>query len=331
MQVCWSRQIICSRIIIYWSAFIRLDLLLYGFELLFKRFKANICIARREQYGRKQQHRRIQFRIYVHQYTIFNNLCSWINFERATSYCFEKRPAEMFQKFRNISGDQLTCISAPFSHAMRIHIRHSPSEYFTLWTTFASMAAILSVSIDRFLLVAFPIKHRVLVKGKVIAMWIAAVWLVSCALAILSLLRAFRDPKRHNEYEIYEYAFGEFFIIASGIFYAFTYHNLRKQSKNIAVQNSNESRALKLRILKEKQFLNTIILIACIALVCTMPSLLFFQFYGSLTLRTNSLEKVFQKILTCVLITNFAINPFIYVMRLPNYRKTFVKLYCNIC
>jgi hypothetical protein len=193
------------------------------------------------------------------------------------------------------------------------------------------MAAILSVSIDRFLLVAFPIKHRVLVKGKVIAMWIAAVWLVSCALAILSLLRAFRDPKRHNEYEIYEYAFGEFFIIASGIFYAFTYHNLRKQSKNIAVQNSNESRAQELRILKEKQFLNTIILIACIALVCAMPSLLFFQFYGSLTLRTNSLEKVFQKILTCVLITNFAINPFIYVMRLPNYRKTFVKLYCNIC
>ena len=241
---------------------------------------------------------------------------------------FSKDPLKCFRNsgtylVMNLSvADCLTCIFAPFIHAMPKTSWYPVVEYFTLWSTFASLASILSVSIDRFILVAFPIRHRIWVKAKVIVMWLAAVWTMSCALPIL---RLFYGPGRN--FEIYKYAFCQTIIIPSVFFYAFTYYKLKKQSRNIASQNSNEGWAQEQRVLKEKQFLKTIILIACIAFACTMPSLVFFQVYGSLTSGQDNLEKTFQKVFMCIFVINFAVNPFIYVVRLPNYRKTFRILY----
>ena len=61
--------------------------------------------------------------------------------------------------------------------------------------------------------------------------------------------------------------------------YSSTYYKLKKQSTNIALQNSIESRAEEIRILKEKRFLKTIVTIACIAFVCSVPSMLMFFIY----------------------------------------------------
>ena len=171
---------------------------------------------------------------------------------------------------------------------------------------------------------AFPIRHRVLIKGKVIVMLIAAVWIASWAMPVLKLLYG-----RERNYEIYKYGFSKAVIVFSAVFHAFTYYRLKKQSRSIALQNSSDTRAQELRIQKEKQFLKTIILIACIAFACTVPSLVFFQFHSSLTSRTDNLEKILRQIFMCFFAMNFVVNPFIYVVRLPNYRKTFRILYCN--
>ncbi len=123
--------------------------------------------------------------------------------------------------------------------------------------------------------------------------------------------------------KIYTYNSGAINITLSAVIYAATYHQLKKQSRNIALQNSRESRA----ILKEKKFLKTIILIACVAFLSTVPSMLFFQIYDSLTRWNDILVKIFIEIFTFIFYTNFAVNPIIYVIRLPNYRKTFYLLY----
>ncbi len=122
-----------------------------------------------------------------------------------------------------------------------------------------------------------------------------------------------------------------FTIITSVVIYAFTYWKLRKQAKNIALQNSRESRAQQIRILKEKKFLNTILLIACVAFLSTVPSIVFFQIYDSLGWSNDILvvKTIVLKIFTVIFYTNFAVNPIIYVIRLPNYRKTFYLLYCR--
>ena len=79
--------------------------------------------------------------------------------------------------------------------------------------------------------------------------------------------------KNINIYTIYV-----IIIAFSAVTYASTYYKLKKQSRNIALQNSNECRAQGMRILKEKRFKKTIIIIACIAFVCIVPSVIFFAY-----------------------------------------------------
>ncbi len=195
-------------------------------------------------------------------------------------------------------------------------------EFLVLWFGTASIVSIASISIDRFLLVAYPIKHHIFMKGKVIILWLAAIWIVSCT---IPLIRLFYDHKSNERTAVH--IFDVSMIITSAVTYCFTYWKLRKQAKNIALQNSRESRAQEIRILKEKKFLNTIILITCVAFLCIVPSMVFFQIYDSLCWWNDIFIEIFRRIFTFILYTNFAVNPIIYVIRLPKYRKTFYLLY----
>ncbi len=43
------------------------------------------------------------------------------------------------------------------------------------------MVSLTSISIDRFLMVAYPIKHCILMKGMVIFLWLAVIWIFGCS------------------------------------------------------------------------------------------------------------------------------------------------------
>jgi hypothetical protein len=109
--------------------------------------------------------------------------------------------------------------------------------------------------------------------------------------------------------------------------YGVTYYKLKKQAKNLALQNVSD-RQQQARVLKEKRFLTTIILIACISIVCFLPTLTI----HSVTVLQKSVDALVARILmgifTGVYYLNFAVNPLVYVLRLPNYRRTFYLLYC---
>ena len=243
---------------------------------------------------------------------------------------FGKDPLKCFRNsgtylVMNLSvTDCLTCMLAPFSHAITIADSRLIFEYLLQWIASASFALILAVSIDRFILVAYPIRHHALVNGKLIALWLAAAWVLSFILPVLRWI----DSSTRN-FKANNYVFAIIIVIFSVLFYASTYCKLKKQSRNIASQVSNvQSRAQQLRLLKETQFLKTIILVACIAFVCTVPSMIFFQITDVLAVRKDILVfQTFSKIFMCLFYINFAVNPFIYVIRLPNYRKTFHILF----
>ena len=222
-------------------------------------------------------------------------------------------------------SDCLTCLCAPFSSYVPLIYFHTDffSQFVVILVVNASFLSITSISIDRFLMVTLPIKHRIYVKGKVMAIWIAAIWMLS---SLISAFNFFYTFKKHKEVVIH--IISASFVVLSTVMYSFTYHKLKKQSRNIALENSRESRAQEIRILKEQKFLKTIIIIACIAFASLFPSLTFFQISWSLDFANDS--RVFitcRKVLTYVFFTNFAVNPLIYVVRLENYRKTFYLLY----
>ena len=82
-------------------------------------------------------------------------------------------------------------------------------------------------------------------------------------------------------------------------------------------------------MLKEKKFLNTIILIACVTFFCIVPFMVVSPINSNPSnMRGNILViEIFAKIFSFFFCANVAVNPKNYVLRLPNYRKTF---YCCI-
>ena len=189
----------------------------------------------------------------------------------------------------------------------------------SFWFTATSVLSIAAISIDRYLMVAYPIKYRILVGGKVIALWVTAVWITG---ALMPLFTLFLKTKIYGFYL-------SFFIAVSAIMYSITYYNLKKQSRNMASRNSSEGRAQEIRIMKEKRFLNTIVIIAVIVFVCVLPTAVVLQtnsFVSEIYVNNNFLTLV-KEISLFIFSINFAANPIIYVLRLPNYRKTFYLLY----
>ena len=224
-------------------------------------------------------------------------------------------------------SDCLTCLFSPIYYITLLNLVSLRYETFKLFVQLCECASILSlttIAIDRFLIIVYPIKHRIFMRGKIVITWIMAIWLASCAVSVS--IKFFSWMKEGKGI----YTFCAFTILLSTVVYASTYHMLKKQSRNIAGQSSNDTRAQQMRILKEKKFLRTIIIIACIAVICVLPSMMFFQTSALLDLNGRKLSTIIvTKTFLCIFCINFAVNPLIYVLRLPNYRKTFYLLYCK--
>ncbi len=254
---------------------------------------------------------------------VVSNVLLLLAFFKDPLKCF-RNSATHFVTNLSIS-DCLTCLFALFFDITAYYMTPENHEIISfLIESFAcvSLVSLTSISIDRFLMVAYPIKHRILMKGKVIVLCVAVIWIFGCSLSGIT-------PLFGRQNKIYIYHSGAVGVTLSAVIYAATYHKLKKQSRNIALQNSSESRAQEIRILKEKKFLNTIILIACVAFLCIMPFMVLSRINSNPSnLRGNILViEIFTKIFLFFFYANFAVNPIIYVIRLPNYRKTFYLLY----
>ena len=226
------------------------------------------------------------------------------------------------------TSDCMTCVfSLAVYIAPRTNVLYQLLFFLVFWMGLASFVSITSVSIDRFVMVTYAIKYRILMNGKVMVLWISAIWILSCAIPLFRLLsdRYGLDSGRAL------YIFCVIIIILSSVMYSSTYYKLKKQSNSIVLQNSNGNRAQEIRILKEKRFLRTIIIIASIAFACFIPFLVFTVLYSYLGFLEDNRQALLVLHAVCISIfyINFAVNPSIYVLRLPRYRKTFHILYCR--
>ena len=225
-------------------------------------------------------------------------------------------------------SDCLTSMFCVFYNIIPKTFSYTIILFFTFWIAGTSLISIASISIDRFLIVSFPIKHRILMRGKIMILWIATIWIVSCFISALTTFSDVSETNPRNEF----YIFSVILIVLSSVMYSSTCYKLKKQSKNIALQNSTETRVQEIRIIKEKRFLKTIIIIACVAFISVVPYLVLHLLYSNVVgfLEDNLQAVIISSALCfCIFNLNFAANPFIYILRLPNYRKTFYMLYCR--
>ena len=103
-------------------------------------------------------------------------------------YAFYKNPLKCFKysgTFLIINltvSDILMCFIGPVYASVNyevITIGYKTMRFIAFALTVASILTITSISIDRFLLVAYAIRHCRLIKGKVLIIWPACIWLLA--------------------------------------------------------------------------------------------------------------------------------------------------------
>ena len=196
---------------------------------------------------------------------------------------------------------------------------------FLMWTSAdASIFTLASISLDRFLMVVYPLKHRVVMGGKVVVIFLTCLWIG----ASIYPAKWFFFVEHRVDHTVINCVEGGL-IVCEAVFYGLTYRKLKQQSSNFASENLSD-RQQQVRVLKEKQFLRTIILVASIALTCILPTSIFYYFAVLQDSPTNHgpAERIMMDIFPLMFLANFCVNPLVYLLRLPNYRKTFYLLYC---
>ena len=241
--------------------------------------------------------------------------------------------------FRNSSTYPIgnLCVSdmnLPFFLMLVVHIKHATVDFIIYALFNSSMLTIFSIAVDRYMITVHPFKHRVWMSGKKCALWICSNWTLCTIHPIERAIFGYKSYDMRISSSI-----GLILMALTCIVYAKTYRTLRKEAKMMNDKLPGRSEfvkkaermhaySLKIRQAREQKFLSTIVIIACIALVTLIPSVVQRQVYSeSQVVTENPEERLIQSILMAIMCVNFAANPFIYYLRLEKYRKTFKILY----
>ena len=100
-------------------------------------------------------------------------------------------------------------------------------EFLQYLSFYSSISTIFSISLDRYLMIAYPFKHRFLMSGKKMAVWIAFIWLLS---SIHPMRRLFVSK---NVVDVIKPVVGTSLIALTAIAYGKTYFALKKQAKSM--------------------------------------------------------------------------------------------------
>ena len=188
---------------------------------------------------------------------------------------------------------------------------------------YASILTILSIAVDRYVMVAYPFKHRLLMSGKKAGIWIVFIWIASVASPLCHILTG-----TFNGISEFKYGLLATVIVLTAFLYVLTFVSLQRQAKSLA-NKEEKMHAHRIRAANEERFLKTVIIVAVIAVVSLTPATVYGQVEQpglDAEMESNALYCVLMTLLTL----NFAINPVIYFLRLKNYRKTlFIVFRCR--
>jgi hypothetical protein len=194
-------------------------------------------------------------------------------------------------------------------------------EYAATTATLISVFSLFSVALDRYVLTVHPFTHRSLLNGRKIAVWIVSIWLLSSYYLIKGSIFGLHKVDGIIYLMIY--------IIVpslSRLIYLVTFFALRKQGRDISQHGQFRNRTL------QQEFLKTIIVVAFIqffTLVPTTIAALISVVTDSPSGRLDGDSTIVRVISYQVYFLNFAINPFLYIWRLKNYRRTFCLVVCR--
>lgn len=208
-----------------------------------------------------------------------------------------------------------------------------------LYTVHVSFALYLSLAIERYCSVVYPLWHRVKITARVCHLWVFGIWSGGILLVVgYVILMTKTGSEFHTDFVIVPSMW--LMTVLTQYIYLASIISIRKQSREFQRRqgmNGGNETAIIIRMKNEKNF------IALIAIVSFIQQVLACTLYTTAQLRTadndmtwseNDYKNVALSDYSWDLLglgVNSAINVLVYIWRLPKYRRTFKKLYCDCC
>ncbi|XP_078374173.1 adenosine receptor A2a-like [Oculina patagonica] len=203
----------------------------------------------------------------------------------------------------------------PRDHARRV-------GYFI--STTASLLSLAALTVDRFNAITDPLKYRIRLSTKRVAIVSLVLWIVSTGLPFLYF---------QVGYLKYQFFFANTAVVATFtvlcLTYAKVFKTLKHKVKNCDALHGGNDRDnhAKLRAIKlEKKITKTFLIMLALFICCFLPSLILIYviiFCGS----CNCVFIQWAKDLNYILIAaNSSMNPFVFAWRLQRYRRAFAKI-----
>ena len=204
--------------------------------------------------------------------------------------------------------------------------------YFIFWMSIQiSFYLIFLMSIERYIAVHYPLKKQIIVTKERTLACIAIICSFSAISAGISEIKTIRNYVRFSLFSLFDVI-----VICVAIVYINIVLTLRKISSQVRKSSlPNSTSQLRMdKIREDRQLLIVVLVLLTILIITVLPYALASQvflvnrlFYKDWSLDKNMLG-TFIKYYFPVEIVNFAVNPIIYAIRLPNYRRSLMALLC---
>ena len=189
---------------------------------------------------------------------------------------------------------------------------------------FLTFPSVTILALERYVSIAYPLWHQVKVTSRRCRIWIAMVWLMNCIYTgIFQVLTA--------QAVVMITTYPSLFYLATVAIYVLAFISIRKQ-RFLLVTDSTKSetskKMMKLRLRNQNRFFTTVLIINVVLIFGTIPTLVGTHLSYTLEGDVSPSVDALSFIADILFFLNMAVNPFLYIWRLPKYRKTFLLMYC---
>lgn len=209
-----------------------------------------------------------------------------------------------------------------FGFPLKYHIFLQP-VYFTSCT--ASVLSLGMLTIDRYIAITSPLQYRATLSNKRALVSSLIIWVISIALPFL-------------QHEIgflwYFFVFGNAAVLVTFFVLVFAFVRvhlaLRAQIRELnQMQASSEENMARNNALKsEEKITRAFMLMLLVFCVCYTPSLLMIYLMNFCTICSCQSIHWFRDLSFLFVVLNSSMNPFIYALRLPNFRES-ARMLCS--
>ena len=209
-----------------------------------------------------------------------------------------------------------------FGFPLKYHVFLQPF-YFTACT--ASVFSLGMLTIDRYIAITSPLQYRATLSNKRALISSVVIWMISIALPFL---------QRKIGFLWYFFVFGNAAVLVTFFVLVFAFVRvhlaLRAQIRELnAMQGSSEENRARNNALKnEEKITRAFMLMLIVFCVCYTPSLLMIYLMNFCTSCSCQAIHWFRDLSFLFVVLNSCMNPFIYALRLPNFRES-VRMLCG--